>query len=236
MGAHPMALASVLAVVSAFRGLFKWHDTPNSVPAWWNIDAHPIYFVPKWFGFTLLPVLIVLIPLFVHIRAYHSNLERVRYPVSWDATLSDEEKQVIAHFVSLPALFLFVLHNFILLDAFVSQSGDISPRFLVVNVALWFLIWVGYNFRHVPWCSPILLLTPGNTGSVSNVYIYDVVHKRYVWILEITGLVLLICAFFVPTGVPLLVVTLVLWLGSYLYLVVYSWLHLQFDLLSWNNN
>ncbi|KAL3700775.1 hypothetical protein R1sor_018797 [Riccia sorocarpa] len=59
-------------------------------------------------------------------------------PVMW--TCRDEEKQVIAHFVSLPALFLFVLHNFI-----VSQSGGTSPRFLVVNVALWFLIWAAGN-------------------------------------------------------------------------------------------
>ncbi|KAL3685663.1 hypothetical protein R1sor_003685 [Riccia sorocarpa] len=205
MGAHPVALPSALAVVSAFHGLFKWHATPNSVPAWWNIDAHPIYFVPKWFGLTLLPVLIVLIPYLVHIRAYHSNLERVR----------DEEKQVIAHFVSLPALFLFVLHNFILLDAFVSQSGDISPRFLVVNVALWLLIWAGYNFRETPKLRKSFQIS-------------------FFWILENIGLVLLICAFFVPTGVPLLVVTLVLWLGSYLYLVVYSVRELEMDLVGWD--
>ncbi|KAL3685696.1 hypothetical protein R1sor_003718 [Riccia sorocarpa] len=210
MGAHPVALAFVLALVSAFHGLFKWHDAPNPVPAWWNIDGHPIYFVPKWFGLTLLPVLIVLITYILHIFAYYDSKLK---------NLSGEDKHAVAHLISLPALFLFVLHNFILLDAFVSQSGDISLRFVVVNVALWLLIWAGYNFRHVPPNSSIGILTP---WTVRSHHTWTRTHKHSAWILEIIGLALLISAFFVPTGVPLLVVTLVLWLGSYLYLVTYS--------------
>ncbi|KAL3702492.1 hypothetical protein R1sor_020514 [Riccia sorocarpa] len=215
MGAHPLALAFVLAIVSAFHGLLKWHDTPSTVPAWWNIHAHPIYFVPKWFGFTLLPVLIVLIPYIfrIRIRAYY---------------LSGEEKHAIADFISIPALFLFVLHNFILLDAFVSQSGDISPRFLVFNVALWLFIWAGHNFRHVPRNSDILTFSGGDCYEVRYTRTYTEAHEHYAWTLEITGLVLLICAFFVPTGVGLLVLTLVLWLGSYLYIFLYSVAKLEF--------
>ncbi|KAL3685697.1 hypothetical protein R1sor_003719 [Riccia sorocarpa] len=225
MGAHPLALAFVLATVSAFHGLLKWHDTPNPVPAWWNLHGHPIFFMPKWFGFTLLPVLIVLIPYILHIQihAYHEKYERV-----YRGRLSGEEKHAIADFISIPALFLFVLHNFILLDAFVSQSGDISPRFLVFNVALWFLIWPGHNFLHVPRYSIILTLTPFNCDNRDKANILTETYVYYACILVITGLVLLICAFFVPTGVGLLVITLVLWLGSYLYLVMYSVVVLEF--------
>ncbi|KAL3685695.1 hypothetical protein R1sor_003717 [Riccia sorocarpa] len=210
MGAHPVAFPFVLAVVSAFYGLFKWHDAPNPVPVWWNINAHPIYYLPKWFGFTLLPVLMVVIPYILHIFAYYDL--RIK-------KFSGEHKHAVAHLISLPALFLFVLQNFILLDAFVSQSGDISPRFLVANVALWLLIWPGFIFPHVLPNSTIGILTPWTVRSEQS---WTKTHRHAAWILEIIGLALLISAFFVPTGVPLLVVTLVLWLGPHLYLVIYS--------------
>ncbi|KAL3677430.1 hypothetical protein R1sor_027378 [Riccia sorocarpa] len=210
MGAHPVAFALVLALVSAFNGFFKWHDAPNPVPAWWNIDAHPIYYLPKWVGFTLLPVLTVVIPYIFHLFSkFDTKLK----------DLSGEHKHSVAHLISLPALFFFVLYNFIVLEAFVSQNGDISPRFLVANVALFFLIWAGYNFQFVPPNYSIGILTPWTVRSERS---WVKTHNHSAWVLGILGLALLIVAFTVPTGLPLLVVTLVLWLGSYLYLGIFS--------------
>ncbi|KAL2652421.1 hypothetical protein R1flu_020549 [Riccia fluitans] len=207
---HPVAFAFLLAVISGFHGLFKWNDAPNPVPVWWSIDAHPIYYLPRWFGFSLLPVLMVVIPYILHVFACYDSKIKIQ---------SGEPKHAVAHLINLPALFLFVVHNFIILDAFVSQTGDISPRFLVATIALWLLIWAGYNFQYVTPNYTIGLLTPWTVRSQQS---WTKTHNHSAWILMVFGLALLICAFYVPTGVPLLVVTLVLWLGSYLYLFIYS--------------
>ncbi|KAL2652417.1 hypothetical protein R1flu_020545 [Riccia fluitans] len=210
MAAHPVAFAFLLAVVSVFHGFFKWHDAPDPVPVWWKIDGLPAYYLPRWFGFLLLPVLTVVIPYILHVFAYYDRNIK---------DLSGEPKHAVAHLISLPALFLFVVHNFVILDAFVSQTGAISPRFLVATVALWLMIWAGYNFQYIPQNYSVGILTPWTLRSQQS---WTKTHEHSAWILVIFGLALLICAFFVPIGVPLLVVTLVLWLGSYLYLVIYS--------------
>ncbi|KAL3677291.1 hypothetical protein R1sor_027239 [Riccia sorocarpa] len=210
MAAHPVAFAFVLAVISGFHGFFKWSDAPNPVPVWWNIDAQPVYYLSRWFGFTFLPVLMVLIPYIFHVFACYDNKIKIQ---------SGEPKHAVAHLISLPALFLFIVHNFIILDAFDSRNGEINPRFVSATVALFLMIWAGYNFQYVTPNHTVGLLTPWTLRSDSS---WTKTHTHSAWILEIFGLVLLISAFYVPTGVPLLVVTLVLWLGSYLYLIIYS--------------
>ncbi|KAL3677285.1 hypothetical protein R1sor_027233 [Riccia sorocarpa] len=210
MAFHPVAFAFCLAVISVFHGFFICNDVPNPVPVWWNLHAHPIYYLPRWFGFTFLPVLMVVIPYILHVVACFDSKIRIQ---------SGEAKHAVAHLISLPALFLFVVHNFVILHAFVRQDGDINPRFFVVTVALWLMIWAGYNFQYVTPNQTIGLLTPWTLRSDHS---WTKTHTHSAWILDIVGLALLICAFYVPTGVPLLVVTLVLSLGSYLFLIIYS--------------
>ncbi|KAL3685670.1 hypothetical protein R1sor_003692 [Riccia sorocarpa] len=212
---HPEAFSFTLVLCSTFHSAFSWHNVPNPVPVWWNIDAHPIYYLPRWFGFTLLfllfPFLMMVITSILHVFANHLS------------------GYAVGNLIGLPALFLFG-HSVMLLDAFVSQSGDISPRYLVANIAFTLMIWAGFYLPHISPNPFIGILTP---WTVRSEHSWTKTHKHAAWILEINGLALLICAFYVPTGVPLLLVTLVLWLGSYLYLVIYSFIVYESGETSW---
>ncbi|KAL3685556.1 hypothetical protein R1sor_003578 [Riccia sorocarpa] len=206
----PVLYSLMLVVFTVSPLASSWHDVPNSVPVWWNIYGHPIYYLPRWFGFTLLflflPFLMVVITCILQFRSCQSHLS--------------DEYDSVGLLIGGQATFTFFLST-ILRNAYVSQSGDISPCHMVANVAFCLMIWPGIFFPCIPPNSSIGILTPWTVRSDHN---WTKTHTHAAWILVINGLVLLICAFYVPTGVPLLLVTLVLWVGSYLYLVIYSFI------------
>ncbi|KAL3685694.1 hypothetical protein R1sor_003716 [Riccia sorocarpa] len=203
----PVPYSLLLVVVTVYRLASRWHDVPDSVPVWWNIDGHPTYYQPRWFGFTLLffflPVLMVVTTCILQFR-------------SCQLQLSDE--YAVGQLIGAQTQFLFFL-SAILRDAYVSQSGDISLSYLVANVAFTLMIWPGIFFPYIPPNPNIGILTPWTLDSRHS---WTKTHTHAAWVLEINGFALLICALYVSTGVPLLLLTLILGLGSYLYLFIYS--------------
>ncbi|KAJ7564613.1 hypothetical protein O6H91_02G025600 [Diphasiastrum complanatum] len=208
---NPVGLAAVLAVTSIILAAFKWKATPDQVPLMWDVNAHPIWWVPKWVGLFLFPVLQFVIPYIIYqIVVRDANLEKQ----------GGESKHAVAHIISLPALFLFFVQNFVIVESATSVSHDFHPHIFAASIALWLLIWLGYNLWYVEPNPTIGILTPWTLSSTT---VWRKTHDHTGWVYVIFGVILLIFSLAVPKGLVFLIGVLILWLGPYIYVFFYSY-------------
>ncbi|XP_024515614.1 uncharacterized protein LOC9640772 [Selaginella moellendorffii] len=208
---NPVGLPLLLAITSVIATAFKWHSAPHKVPFWWNLQGHPVAWAPRWIGLFALPVLQFLIPYVIYqFAARDRDLERQ----------GGESKHAAAHVISVPALFLFFVHIFVILDAATSPSHDFHPRLFVASIALWLLFWFGYNIQYVEFNSTIGILTP---WTVSNSTVWKQTQNHASVILMLFGIILLIVSLVCPLGTGFLVTTLVLMFAPFFYFLIYSY-------------
>ncbi|KAJ7552449.1 hypothetical protein O6H91_06G055600 [Diphasiastrum complanatum] len=203
-------LATLLAFSSAVFAALKYAATPDKVPLWWDFSGNPSLWVPKWLGLFLLPVLQLLIPFIVC------------FFVVRDKELGRQgggSKHAATHIIVLPALFLFFVQNFSLLDAATSSSHDFHPRVLTASISIWLLIWLGYNLQYVEPNHTIGILTPWTLASKTN---WQKTHAHAGWVFPIFGIVLLVVSVVAQLGIGFFIGTLILWLVPYAYIFIYS--------------
>jgi uncharacterized membrane protein len=199
--AHPVALAGVLALLSVILAIHNWHKTSERVPLWWDLQAHPWLFVPRWFGLLFLPVLTFLIPYLVYLVSLQDNNVQ---------SAGEESKRSVDRLILFPAFFIFTVQNFVILPAAESKTHNFDANFFVAVVALW-LLWLGHVVQSLEPNSLFGLITPWTSDSSNYTYTQQIGGK----ILEVSAVILLIAAWFVPIGWPLLVVLLVFFLGPF---------------------
>ncbi|KAJ7528731.1 hypothetical protein O6H91_15G016300 [Diphasiastrum complanatum] len=209
--AQTIALSALLAITSIIIAAFKWSSAPKEVPFWWDVHSHPLWWVPKWVGLFLLPILQFIIPYIIHVFAERdSDLGRQ----------GGESKHAASHIVALPALFLFFVQNFVILESATSVTHDFHPHLFAASVALWLLLWFGYNVRKLEYNSTIGILTPWTLSSAAT---WDATHYHAGWAFIVDGIILLIFSLAVPKGLVLYIGLLIFWLGSYIYVFAYSY-------------
>jgi uncharacterized membrane protein len=199
----PLILISLLTVWSGVITALNWHKTPEKVPVWWDLQAHPLLWAPKWFGLLVLPVLTLLVPYVV----YQVSVNDRRLQGH-----GGQSKHAVAHIIELPAWFFFFVQAFILLPAVTSVDNDFGARLFAATVAVWLLFYYGLIVRSVEPNNYIGLGMPWTTT--------DVVWVRTQYqggnILMVSGILLLILSWVVPLGLYLLSCLLIFWFGPFL--------------------
>lgn len=111
----------------------------------------------------------------------------------------------------LPAIFLFITQTFVVLPAAVYEPHAFPARTFVANVALWLLIWLGHNIKHVEPNMVVGIVNPWTTDAA-----WDSLHSQAGLVFEVSGVLLFILAFVLPIGWPLTLGLVVLWLGPWI--------------------
>ena len=60
---------------------------------------------------------------------------------------SGESSYAVAHIIALPAVLIFMVFVLVIIPSAISDSHDFLPRVFTTNIAIWALIWLGYNLR-----------------------------------------------------------------------------------------
>jgi uncharacterized membrane protein len=123
-------------------------------------------------------------------------------------------KRAADHVILFPALLLCTFQNIIILPLAKSETHDVDANLFVLMVALW-LIWLGHSFQFLEPNSVFGFITPWTSDDSNFTYTQKIGGK----ILVVSAVILLIAAWFVPVGWPLLVVLLVFFFGPF----VVSW-------------
>ncbi|KAH9556854.1 hypothetical protein CY35_07G053000 [Sphagnum magellanicum] len=131
---HPVALAGILALLSGIFAIHNWHKTPDRVPLWWDLQAHPLLYGPRWFGLLFLPELTFLISYLL----YLVSLQDSRFQSAGELS-----KRSAYHLILFPAFFLCTVQNIIILPVAKSETHDFDANLFVLMVAPW-LIWFGH--------------------------------------------------------------------------------------------
>ncbi|KAH7286887.1 hypothetical protein KP509_32G026800 [Ceratopteris richardii] len=212
-GNNPIALPLLLTVASLVAAGYSWGDTPDRLPLWWSVHGHPVLWVPKSVGLLLFPVLGLLISYILYQVASRDKMLDGQ---------SGESAYAIANIISLPAVLLFVEYTLAYLTVAKSSTHTFPSAIFTSNIAVWALFWLGYNLQYV---------TPNSSIGVpvfsKEADIWVTIHKHAAWGLMAAGVVLFVFALACPVGLAYFVVSLVLWLGSYGVVVVYSFQFLR---------
>lgn len=206
---NPVALPFLLTVVSLLAAGYSWDNAPHKIPLWWTAHGHPNLWVPKWFGLLLFPVLGLLIPYIMYQVACRDELLDGQ---------SGGSAYAVAKIIALPSLLIFVEYMMVYLEAAQSSTHNFSSRVFTSNIAIWALFWLGYNVQYV---------APNRSIGVpvfsKEADMWPTIHQRSGWGLMLAGVVLFIFAQACPVGVTFLVLTLVIWLGAYAIVILYSY-------------
>ncbi|KAH7442167.1 hypothetical protein KP509_03G074400 [Ceratopteris richardii] len=211
-GNNPAALPLLLAVCSIVVMAYSWSSSPESVALWWSAHGHPVLYGPRWLGLLAFPFLQIVIPYILYQVACRD--ERL------DGQ-SGESANAIANIIALPSVLLFVEYVLVYLPTVLSSSQDFLPRIFTSNIAIWALFWLGYNLQYVEPNSSIgvPVFVP-----LSQDDIWMRTHQRAGLILMGFGLILFVFSLACPIGVPYMAVSLVIWLGAYVLVILDSYM------------
>ncbi|KAH8956541.1 hypothetical protein BDL97_07G044000 [Sphagnum fallax] len=198
---HPVALAGVLALLSCIFAIHNWHKTPDRLPLWWDLQAHPLLYGPRWFGLLFLPVFFVLISYLLYLVSLQDS--RLQ-------SAGELSKRSADHLILFPALFLCTVQNIIILPGAKSGTDDFDANLFVLMAALW-LLWFGHIVQFLEPNSVFGFITPWTSDDSNFTYTRQIGGK----IVAVSAVILLIAAWFVPVGWPLLVVLLVFFFGPF---------------------
>lgn len=211
-GNNPVALPLLLTVTSLVVAGYSWDSTEESLPLWWSVYAHPILWVPRWFGLLIFPVLQLVIPYVMYQVACRDE--------KLDGQ-SGESAYAVANIIALPSVLLFVEYLLVYLQAALSDSHDFLFRIFTSNIAVWALIWLGYNLQYV---EPNSSIGVPVFFPLSEKELWTRTHERAGMVLMVFGVILFIFGLACPVGIAYFVVTLVIWLGAYVLAVVDSYM------------
>ncbi|MCO5600422.1 hypothetical protein L7F22_054535 [Adiantum nelumboides] len=208
-GNNPVALPLLLTAASLVAGGYSWADAPHKLPLWWSVHGHPVLWAPKWVGLLLFPILGLLIPYIMYQVASRDDMLDGQ---------SGESANAIANIIALPSVLLFVAYVVVYLKAVQTSNQTFPSAIFTSNLALWALVWLGYNLQFV---AP-------NTSVGVPVFTKDAdawaaIHQRCGWWLMAAGVALFVFALACPAGLAFFVVSLVIWLGAYALVLIYSY-------------
>jgi len=210
MGANPMVLCLLIGLASLMLTLFNYNHALHRVPIWWDLQANPWIYGPRWLGMLFLPFLTVLVPCALYKTVSNDDLDSHGY----------ESKNSVLNIVILTALYLFTIQMYVIVPADIEPKHIFPARSFVANTALWLLLYFGHNIKDLESNMVVGIINPWTTDNT-----WEKLHSRASLVFEISGVLLFIAAFVVPIGWPLLVTLLVLWLGPWLvsYGLAYSY-------------
>ncbi|KAI5064272.1 hypothetical protein GOP47_0020942 [Adiantum capillus-veneris] len=208
-GNNPVALPLLLTAASLVAGGYSWANTPHKLPLWWSVHGHPVLWAPKWVGLLLFPILGLLIPYIMYQVASRDDMLNGQ---------SGESAYAIANIIGLPSVLLFVEYVLVYLKAAQSSSHNFPSAIFTSNLALWPLFWLGYNLQFVAPNTSI-----GVPVFTKDADLWTTIHQRSGWGLMAAGVVLFVFALACPAGLAFFVLSLVIWLGAYVVVVLYSY-------------